>query len=222
MMHFRTLAMTATLGVTLVSAGALRAQVIDIQDGGFSFTLGGQINRGILFYDDGVETGSISVDNDNSSTRLRARLEYDFGDYTVGWFTEYEFEFSSTAAVNQLNTDISSSVSNERFFEAYVQSPYGRFTYGQGDAASNSTSEVDLSGTSVVGYSGVADFAGGLLFRNPDGSLSSLRIGSLFSNLDGNSRIERFRYDSPTFGGGLVASVSFGESSRNDLALRYN
>ncbi|MEP5730263.1 MAG: porin [Sulfitobacter sp.] len=219
-MH-KSLSTVALAAASFCVVNVAHAQVIDIKDGGFSFTFGGQINRGILSVDDGVDTREFSVDNDNSSTRLRARAAYSFGDYVVGGQIEYEFEFSSTAAVNQLNSDVSSSVANERKFELFAETPYGNFAYGQGDTASNGTSEVDLSGTTVVGYSGVSDLAGGILFRDQAGALTTQRIGGNFSNLDGNSRQERFRYDTPVFADGVVVSVSFGEDSRNGIALRY-
>jgi len=48
---------------------------------------------------------------------------------------------------------------------------------------------VDLSGTSLVGYSEVSDMSGGILFfDNTTKSLSSLKISSAFSNMDGLSR----------------------------------
>ncbi|WP_299731524.1 hypothetical protein [uncultured Tateyamaria sp.] len=217
---------TPTLAALLIAAPLLgtqaHSQVVNIKDGGFTFTFGGQINRGILFADDGVESNQFSVDNDNSSTRLRAQAEYDFGDYAVGAIIEYEFEFSSSNSVSQLNSDISSSVSNERKFELYTNTPFGNFAYGQGDTASNGVSEVDLSGTSLGNYSDVGLIAGGQLFRTPSGALSTSDVGDFFSNFDGLSRIERFRYDTPEFLNGFVASVSFGEDSRNDIALRYN
>ncbi len=185
------------------------------------FSIGGQINRGILFFDDGGDSGSLSVDNDNSSSRLRANLSYDLGQVTIGAVVEYEFEFSSTASVNQINTDDSVSVANERKFEAFVEGGFGKLSFGQGDSASNNTSEVDLSGTSVVGYSSVSDLGGGLLLRNGAGTLTTSTIGSFFSNLDGNSRIERIRYDTPTYNG-FSAAFSLGQDDQEDVALFYD
>lgn len=216
------LRVVAALVAPTFFAHTAQAQAVNIKDGGFTFTFGGQINRGFLFTDDGVQTDQFSVDNDNSSTRLRARAAYDFGNYVVGALIEYEFEFSSTASVNQLDSDQSTSVANERKFELFTQTPFGNFAYGQGDTASNSASEVDLSGTSVIGYSSVSDLAGGILFRDGSGNLTTQRVGGNFSNFDGNSRQERFRYDTPKFGGGFVVSASAGEDDRNDIAVRYN
>lgn len=214
-------AAAVAVAATPFFADNAQAQVVNIEDGGFKFSFSGQINRGLLYFDDGEDSDTFSVDNDNSSTRLRAKASYDFGNYLVGAEIEYEFEFSSTASVNQLDSDQGTSVANERKFEVFTQTPFGKFSYGQGDTASNGTSEVDLSGTSVVGYSGVSDLGGGILFRDQAGNLTTQRVGGNFSNLDGNSRQERLRYDTPTFAGGFVFSASAGEDDRNGVALRY-
>ncbi|WP_299281955.1 hypothetical protein [uncultured Tateyamaria sp.] len=208
---------TATVGPTLTYA-----QVINFEDGGLKFTFGGHINRGVLFTDDGVESNEFWVDNDNSSTRLRSSISYDFGDYVIGGNIEFEFEFSSSNVVSQLNSDVSTSVSNERKFEVFTRTPYGTFTYGFGDAASNGIAEIDTSGTFIGNNSAVGLIAGGQILRTDTDDFSSNDIGDFFSNFDGITRIERFRYDTPEFGGGFVASVSAGENTQNDIVLRYN
>ncbi len=38
---------------------------------------------------------------------------------------------------------------------------YGKLFIGQGHTASDGSSEVDLSGTSIIGYSALSDMAGG-------------------------------------------------------------
>lgn len=209
-----------TLGAALPTGA--QAQVVNIEDGGFTFTFGGQINRAFLFADDGVESNSFFVDNDNSSTRLRARAAYDFGNYVIGGNIEYEFEFSSSNSVSQLNSDVSTSVANERKFEIFAETSFGTFTYGQGDTSSNGVAEVDLSGTALGNYSDVGLIAGSQLLRNEAGAFTGDDIGNFFTNFDGNSRIERFRYDTPEFLNGFVASVTLGEDDRDDVALRFN
>ncbi len=181
-------------------------------------TLSGQVNRGVLFADNGTDSEVFHVDNDNSSTRVRFVGEGDLNDdITVGTQIEVQFESNSTAAIS-FNQSGSSDTNNftERKLELYFDSDqFGRVWLGQGDTASNSTSEVDLSGTSVVGYSGIADMAGGLEFDN------GREIGDAFSNLDGLSRDDRLRYDTPNFGG-FVASASAVESDEWDAALRFS
>lgn len=70
---------------------------------GIRLTFSGQVNRGVLFADDGVSSETFFVDNDNSSTRFRFTGEGDFGDgWTAGVNIEIEAESNSTASVNQI------------------------------------------------------------------------------------------------------------------------
>ena len=181
-------------------------------------TLSGQVNRGVLFADNGSDSEVFHVDNDNSSTRIRFIGEGDLNDdITVGTQIEVQFESNSTAAIS-FNQSGSVGPDNftERKLELYFDSDqFGRVWLGQGDTASNSTSEVDLSGTAVVGYSGISDLAGGLEFQN------GTQINQAFSNFDGLSRDDRLRYDTPNFGG-FTLSASAVESDEWDAALRFS
>jgi len=186
-------------------------------------TISGQVNRGVLVADDGDDTDVFFVDNDNSSTRIRLLGDAKFNDdISVGSVIEVQFESNSTAEVSQDNQrNVGANSFTERKLEVFVNSEtYGRLWLGQGDTASNGTSEVDLSGTAVIGYSGIADFAGGLQFQE-DGVLSGTDIGYTFSNLDGLSRDDRLRYDTPVFKGAKL-STSVIADDRFDVALRYS
>ncbi len=131
--------------------------------------ISGQVNRAVLYADDGDRSKFFQVDNDNSSTRVRwvgeGRLNEDF---SVGALVEVQFESNSTADID-IDQESGASTNNftERHLTLYLDSKrLGRLWLGQGDTASNGTSEVDLSGTTVVGYAGTADLAGGLSFKN--------------------------------------------------------
>ena len=190
-----------------------------------SVKLYGQVNRGILYVDDGENSELMHVDNDNSSTRIglsgSAKLNDDF---SVGTKIEVQFESNSTVAVNQNNASgVGPNNFTERHLDLFFKSKtFGKLSLGQGDTASNGSSEVDLSGTSVAGYSAVGGLAGGMLFfdQNP-GALSNVRSGRAFSNMDGLSRRDRIRYDTPAFAG-FTLSGSVVEGERQDLALRYS
>jgi hypothetical protein len=185
-------------------------------------SLSGQVNRGVLVADDGEETDVFHVDNDNSSTRLLFVGEASpDATWTVGTQIEVQMESNSTADINQLNPSTGGTSFTERKLEGYVRhQQYGTLWFGQGDTASNGTSEVDLSGTGVVGYSGIGDMAGGLLFRDGGGALTAIRIKDVFSNFDGLSRDDRLRYDTPGFGG-LKFSASTAANEKWDVAARY-
>jgi len=206
----------SALALTALAAPAVAQETIVTGGGtGMSISLSGQVNRGVLLTDDGQSTDSFFVDNDNSSTRFRILGQGDIGDTTIGFNIEVQAESNSTANVNQLepNTD-GDDFFSQRKLELFFENPrFGRLTLGQGDTASNGTSEVDLSGTSVVGYSGVSDQAGGILFTDSTtGALTTVNIGSAFTNLDGLSRQDRIRYDTPSFGG-----VTLGVSAGTDI-----
>ena len=114
--------------------------------------------------------------------------------------------------------------------EVYLDSEnLGRLWLGQGSMASDETAEVDFSGTTVVGYSLVADMAGGPFFRLGDGALSSVHVEDAFTNFDGLSRKLRVRYDTPEFLGGFSLGTSVGtqvvpeetDITVWDIAARY-
>jgi Gram-negative porin len=170
----------------------------------------GQINKGLLVFDDGGSTlGYFPVDNGNSSSRAGIRL---YGATSEGWSLggnlEWEWTPYSTNNVNQLNRDdFDWETDLLRKAEVYLTSEnLGKLWLGQGSMASDSTAEVDLSGTSVVGYSLVADMAGGPFFRMDDGQLSSVHVKDAFTNFDGLGRKLRVRYDTPSFAGFSLAT----------------
>ncbi|MCB9945897.1 MAG: porin [Geminicoccaceae bacterium] len=186
-------------------------------------SISGQVDRAVLMTNDGHSSDAFFVDNDNSSTRIRMIGEADASDdVTIGSNIEVQFKSNASTAVNQRDErNVGPNNFTERKMEIYVDSKsLGRLSLGQGDTASNSTSEVDLSGTTVVGYSSIADMAGGILFR--DGSdFTDITIGDGFSNLDGLSRDDRIRYDTPDFGG-FKLSGSLVADERSDIAARFS
>ena len=183
-----------------------------IGDDGHYVEMYGQINKGLLIFDDGASTlGYFPVDNANSSSRVGIRLlETTSQGWSFGGNLEWEWNPYSTNYVNQLNRDDFDWDTNLlRKAEVYLTTEkLGKFWFGQGSMASDGTAEVDLSGTTVVGYSLVADMAGGPFFRMDDGLLSSVEVKDAFTNYDGLSRKFRARYDTPSFAGfSLAASV---------------
>ncbi len=188
----------------------------------------GQINQAFMTADDGDSSDYYVVDNDNSSSRMGIiATAKATEDVTVGGKIEYEIQSNASNVVNQDNKsgqgyDGSGDAFNDRHVDAWIEhKTFGKFSIGKGSTASDSTSEVDLSGTDVVGYASVADMAGGILFYD-DGtnSLSGTNVGSVFSDFDGLGRDNRIRYDTPQlFGFTLSGSVLSGDGG--DVALRY-
>ena len=211
----------------VAKSGAVPPAVVRNQNGDkVALKLYGHMNRAYLFADDGDSSDSYFVDNDNSSSRMGAIATARVTD-DVSFGGQFEFEYQSNPSnvVNQDDKNPGDSGDgvgfDERVVEATVTSQrFGKLYLGKGYTASDGTSEVDLSGTSVVAYSSIVDMAGGIRFYDDDtNTLSSTNIGDAFDNFDGLSRRNRLRYDSPNFWGfSLQGSVL---SDGGDVALKY-
>ena len=204
-------------GITIVAFLTLlpSAKAVD-------FKISGQINRAILWADNGHDDDYWFVDNDNSSSRFRFTGSNDFdNNFKVGIVWEVEMQSNPSNEFDIDDDDDTGDVTfDERKLEFYVDHTYGRLWMGQGDMASNGTAEVDLSGTDVITYSSIADMAGGVTFRDKDDKTTSIAaIGDVFSNFDGLSRRDRVRYDTPKFGP-VYFSVSTGNGNIWDVAGR--
>lgn len=198
-----------------------------------SVELYGQVNRALLYADDGDEGSLFHVDNSNSSTRVGLNGKASRDGLTVGSKFEVELQSNASSDVNQEdpNTSDDDTHFGVRHADLFLQfDRFGKISFGQGDTASNGASEVDLSGTGIIGYSGTADMAGGIFFYDSESEiLSDVTVGQVISNLDGNSRKDRLRYDTPSFSGlGFALSTFTDENSENksksayDAAIRYS
>ncbi len=211
---------SVALATVIFSPGQAHAVDMDPVDEcreDIALKISGQVNRAFLYADNGVVDDFFHVDNDNSSTRLRARATGQVDcDFEIGAQIEVQFESNSSADVRfKQSGQASANNFTERKLEIWFDSEaWGTLWLGQGDTASNGTSEVDLSKTGVIGYSGIGDMAGGLEFEN------GVRIKSVFDNMDGLSRTDRVRYDTPTFAGFQI-SGSWTDDNEWDVALRF-
>jgi hypothetical protein len=200
------------------------AKMVSSGNDGVNLAVSGQVNRALLLADDGDRSRIFHVDNDNSSTRVRwvgtGPIDDDF---TAGAIVEVEFESNTSSAIDiDQDGEVGANNFSQRHMTVYLDSKsLGRLWLGQGDTASNGTSEVDLSGTSVINYAGIEDLAGGLSFKNAATAAKLVTIGGVYSQMDGFSRRDRIRYDTPKFYG-FQASTSLIQGDAWDVALRYS
>lgn len=231
--HAYAIALTALANVLLAqSAVAEGLKPIEyVYSNGTKIRLSGQLNMGVLNYDDGAATNTTFVDNDNSSTRARLQLFSSFGEWNLESIFEAEYQPPASNTVSQLNKTPNWNFPKTNIRKAEIilsNDMYGRFYVGQGSMASDGTAEVDKSGTSVIAYASVADSAAGYFFRFSGAGLSTRTVGSAFSDFDGLGRKTRVRYDTPSFNG-FSLRTSWGHdllAERNnplyDLAAVYN
>ncbi len=187
--------------------------------------ISGQISRMALHYDDGEESDLRSVDNDHSSTRLRllATVKPD-ADWTIGGRLEAELLANSSKNFTRSKTKGAKNLAtfNERYIEVTVEHRrYGKLYLGQGNTASNKTSQADLSGTNLAGRSEVYKWGAALEFwDSTNGRYSGISVHDAVDDMDGRSRKDRIRYDTPSFNG-LKLATSVHEGGAWDLAAFY-
>ncbi len=196
-------------------------------------SLSGQVNRVSFAADDGTESNFFHSDNENSSTRWRlvgsARLTDDFA---IGSKIEQDIgQTNNSASVNiTTETSVSDVSFDNRHLTIYADSKkFGRLWLGKGDTSSNNITQIDLSGTSVIEYSGLEDVGGSLVFRtknadSPDGPAvsggSDAIGGGAYTQFDGLSRRNRIQYDTPTIAG-FKAGLTHVQGNAWDVSLRY-
>ena len=204
--------------LALIAAALLATSPANAVD----FAISGQVNRAVMYADDDKTGSWFFVDNDNSSTRFRFTGGNDFEKgWKVGivWEVQFESNSSSEVSMDTKNTEVGGDSFSERKIEFWIEK-WGKLWMGQGDMASNGTSEVDLSGTTVAAYSSVSDIGGDFEFRDGD-EKTGITVSNSRSNFDGLSRRDRVRYDTPKWAG-FYASGGTGQGSIWDAALRYS
>jgi len=188
-------------------------------------SLYGQINRAMMYADNGDSSKWYSVDNTNSQTRfgLLASVESDLG-WIMGGRIEYGIVSNGSSDVNQIdNYNATSANFKLRWAEISLKNEkFGKISLGKGSTATDNTAETDLSGTSVANYVSIPDMAGSMLwYDSVTNRLTNREISDVFNDMDGLGRQDRIRYDTPSFGG-LTAAVSGSSGDAFDGALFYS
>ncbi|GAB4336999.1 MAG: hypothetical protein Kow0089_07810 [Desulfobulbaceae bacterium] len=184
-------------------------------------SLYGQVNKGVLYADDGNRNKTFFTDNDASSTRFGIKANVKPGGaWTAGSLMEFEYQTNPSNKVSMDDESVNEDLHMRKLSVFVDEKDLGRLTVGQYSAATDGIAEIDLSGTALAGYDDGAVIGGGLSFYDDlTNSYSGTTVGSVFKDLDGG-RYDLVRYDSPKFGGfSLAASV--GEEDKNEVALRY-
>ena len=188
-----------------------------------NITLYGQINRAALLADNGDSSKTYFVDNARSSTRMGVAAKAKVSDdVALGGKIEYSVISNSSNKVDQYLQSSSASL-DLRHADLFMKSKTaGKISLGHGSTASDGSAEMDLSATGVAAGSSVADIAGGQFWYNDgtDPELSTT-VKRTIGNMDGLSRKDRIRYDTPSFGGFSLAASAI-ETGGYDAAARYS
>lgn len=218
-------------GIAL-SAGPVTAGPVYDGPNGSTFNYYGHLNGAFVTVDDGVDTRTVFGDSSHSPSRFGFNIRRPYGDTEFRFNFETALGFPATSAYDNDPTtpDPTFDWTQEdlRKVEFVLGNPaWGRVWAGQGSMASDTTAEVDLSGTFLATYVGVQDTAGRFQFRTGP-ALSGVSISNAFNQFDGNGRRGRIRYDSPSLAG-FTLSASWGteilvhnaDSDFWDVAVAY-
>ena len=204
-----------------------------------SLTVYGQINEGLLYWDDGVESNAYVVTNENSRSRFGFRGDARLNaEWSAGYLLEIGVRIANSAAVSQLVDDNTSSTASLdlRHSAWYLDSNrLGRMWVGHTSMATDGITEINLSNAGNIGAPDVNNWMGGMFLRTrginggrlarADGSsIRGLTWSGILSQANANvgdgDRRNLIRYISPTFWG-FTFSASWGEDDFWDSALRY-
>jgi len=139
----------------------------------------------------------------------------------AGTRIEVQFTTNPSNSVSQIDeNNVGTNSFTKRWFDAYLTSKrFGQVRLGHGSTASDGTSEADLSGTAVIGYSSVEDMAGGQFFYdNASAALSSTQAKGVFDNMDGLGRDDRILYQTPNLHGVKAATSWISGGAANSIS----
>ena len=218
-------------GVLIALSGTAHAGTIS-NGNNASVTIGGYVDRALWYADDGKDSTTAVVDNENLSSRFFIAGESKVNEaLTAGFLMEFDFRdnSSSSVTIDDANAGnggvgtggVGATTFSQRHMDAYFSHvTLGKLSIGQGASASDGAAEVDMSGTGIVAYSGIADMAAGVKFRTAAGGYGPA-IGTVSSNMDGLSLDDRIRYDTPSFAGfGLATSYISGGAG--DVGVNFS
>ncbi len=174
-------AIAMTVGAMLLGGVGL-ASALEVKTGNdkVGVKLYGHVNRAVMSVDDGNDSTILHVDNSHSESRagLKAKGAASEG-LTIGGTVEVQWQSNPSHEVSMDEESIAAEL-KERKMEVYFDfKDIGKLYLGKGDMASDDTSEVDLSGTSLAGNSGVADAGEGFSFHDNNGGVALAGTGSV-------------------------------------------
>lgn len=185
----------------------------------------GNVNRAVLWTDDGRETNLHLVDNEASNTKLRwVAKSAVSGETTVGGKIEMGLVNSGSAVVWQnMKVDDGKSFTTRHADMWIENSSWGKFSMGHGSMATDGSTEADKSGASMMVYASFTDLAGGTRFHTKGSQAAVVTgdpmVGDYFGQTDGG-RASRLRYDTPSMNG-FSASASY-KANHWDLGVNYD
>lgn len=197
-----------------------------------SLEIYGQVNQGVLWWDDGGESNVSVYTNDNSRTRFGFRGKAKISsDWEAGYRLEIGVRTQNSKRFTQDNPSGAPDTGLDlRDSYWYVKNKsLGTVAVGRQATSTDQITEINLTQTKdFAKYSDVEDTGLGLLLRSAvNGELTS--SGITFRRLigdggdqpgEGERRFDAVKYTTPEFAG-FSASATWGQDDYWDVALNY-
>lgn len=191
-----------------------------------SVVMSGQIARTLVYQDNGTDSSLFNTDGVDTNTRLRWIVSGQATEsVTVGGVVEMNMPLSnSTYSLGQKGTADSATDATawgmRKTEVTFKHKQAGKLSIGQGSAAGDGASTQSLgswgASMNVQGKGG----AGASTYLNSTAkTLTGISVGDSVGQYD-PGRIDRVRYDTPTFGG-LSLAVSYGSNSQSGVGANY-
>jgi len=181
----------------------------------FEAKISGQVSRMVVLPDDaaGDEIQHVDIGWSGSRFRFTGSEEMDNG-IKVGFRFEIQARDNAVQDVDGGSLSSANSAQDERYQDVYFSGGFGKISFGKGDGASNGSTEVDMSGTSLASAAPLQDNWGNFKIA------TGIAWRTVYTIDDGLSRQNRVRYDTPNYDGFSLA-VSLNQGNASEVAVRY-
>ena len=195
-------------------------------------TLAGTVSHAALTWDDGQNTDTYIVGNDNDGTSFEIAGEVERinnSDWSAGYLIEVGMLTAQSSEVNQINDNGPRGSGTLEINESHMwvrNKRLGQFSWGEvgGSSDVDDATEMDLSETRVVAFSSVEDVGGNFFLRRSDTKgvqgLTPVVWADLIDHLPGVDG-PIVRYDSPITRG-LGGWAEYGQGDVWEFVLAYN
>jgi predicted porin len=188
----------------------------------------GQVNKALVWADDGANDSVRVSDNSRSSTRFGFRGEQALGQgLTASFLIEGELDDADETRAMDIGPADAASAAPAAFTERHTRvglsGGFGTVLLGRTSSATDGITEVDLGSVSDLMGSDLNAIGGNIDEANLGGDFDNIYTNMEGFSLTGDSsdRVNLVRYDSPIFNG-FQASAAMANGGDFDLALRYS
>lgn len=212
-MNMKTILKTSVAAAALMAVAAPAMAQNVVRESGrdkVALKIYGQVNRMMMWGDDGQNDRMFSVDNSASSTRFGFNATAPVNaDLTFGATLETEFMSNAASSVAigstaQTTTTLDNNQGQANFTERVMEvtvdhKRFGKISLGQGGVASDGIAEHNLSGATNVNGSLTVSFGNSFrLYDTVTRTPQTTTLGNVAGYFDG-PRDDRIRYDTPKF-----------------------